>query len=66
MSGKKERGGISSIKPFNRLDEARNLNESGMGLGLTVVRDVARAHGGDAMLAKSEHGGLRASIKLPA
>jgi len=54
------------FKPFTRLDEARNLNESGMGLGLTVVRDVARSHGGDVTLDASPHGGLRATIRLPA
>lgn len=53
------------FKPFTRLDEARNLNQSGMGLGLTVVRDVARAHGGDAVLSVAPIGGLRATIKLP-
>ncbi|MEM9014421.1 MAG: ATP-binding protein [Pseudomonadota bacterium] len=53
------------FRPFTRLDEARNLNESGMGLGLTVVRDVARSHGGDVILSKSERGGLRAVIRLP-
>ncbi len=53
------------FKPFYRLDDARNLNESGMGLGLTVVRDVARSHGGDTTLGRSSHGGLRATIKLP-
>lgn len=53
------------FKPFTRLDEARNLNESGMGLGLTVVRDVARSHGGDVTLDRSEHGGLSAKIRLP-
>lgn len=54
------------FKPFTRLDEARNLNESGMGLGLTVVRDVARSHGGDVTLDRSEHGGVVAKIRLPA
>jgi two-component system osmolarity sensor histidine kinase EnvZ len=53
------------FKPFIRLDEARNQNESGVGMGLTIVRDVARAHGGDVTLGKSEHGGLRAIIRLP-
>lgn len=53
------------FKPFTRLDEARNLNESGMGLGLTVVRDVARSHGGEVTLDRSEHGGLSAKIRLP-
>lgn len=53
------------FKPFTRLDEARNLNESGMGLGLTVVRDVARSHGGDVTLKESKRGGLRATVRLP-
>lgn len=53
------------FKPFTRLDAARSLNESGIGLGLTVVRDVARAHGGDVSLSESPKGGLRATISLP-
>ncbi|WP_411818732.1 ATP-binding protein [Hyphococcus sp. DH-69] len=53
------------FKPFTRLDEARNLNESGVGMGLVIVRDVARAHGGDVTLDQSPRGGLRATIRLP-
>lgn len=53
------------FKPFIRLDEARNQNESGVGMGLTIVRDVARAHGGDVTLDHSTHGGLKATIRLP-
>lgn len=54
-----------AFKPFSRLDEARNQNVSGVGLGLSVVRDVARAHGGDISLGKSQLGGLMATIRLP-
>ncbi|WP_428409839.1 ATP-binding protein [Hyphococcus sp.] len=53
------------FKPFTRLDEARNLSETGVGMGLTIVRDVARAHGGDVTLEKSDKGGLRATMRLP-
>jgi two-component system osmolarity sensor histidine kinase EnvZ len=53
------------FKPFIRLDEARNLNETGVGMGLTIVRDVARAHGGDVTLGRSERGGLKATMRLP-
>ncbi|WDI30591.1 ATP-binding protein [Hyphococcus flavus] len=53
------------FKPFVRLDAARNQNESGVGMGLTIVRDVARAHGGDVSLDKSDYGGLKATIRLP-
>ncbi|MEI9889752.1 MAG: ATP-binding protein [Caulobacteraceae bacterium] len=54
-----------AFKPFNRLDEARNQNEKGVGLGLAIARDVARGHGGDVTLDKSPMGGLRAVVRLP-
>ncbi len=53
------------FKPFTRLDEARNQNQSGVGLGLSLVRDVARGHGGDITLARAPQGGLRATLRLP-
>ncbi len=37
----------------------------GTGLGLTIARDIARAHGGDISLDTSPQGGLRARISLP-
>ena len=54
------------FKPFMRLDEARNQHAGGVGLGLVVVRDVARSHGGEISLGASPHGGLRATLRLPA
>ena len=54
-----------AFRPFSRLDAARNQNVSGVGLGLTIARDTARAHGGDVTLGKSELGGLKATIRLP-
>lgn len=54
-----------AFRPFNRLDAARNLNTGGVGLGLTIARDTARAHGGDIVLGRSQHGGLRALLRLP-
>lgn len=53
------------FKPFTRLDEAISVNKNGMGMGLTIVRDVARAHGGDVNLSPSPQGGLRAVLTLP-
>jgi two-component system osmolarity sensor histidine kinase EnvZ len=38
----------------------------GTGLGLTIARDIVRAHGGDIVLEDSPLGGLRARIRLPA
>ncbi len=37
----------------------------GTGLGLTIARDIVRAHGGDILLSQSPLGGLRATIRLP-
>ena len=39
-----------AFRPFVRLDEARNQDETGTGLGLAIARDIARAHGGDITL----------------
>jgi two-component system osmolarity sensor histidine kinase EnvZ len=43
----------------------RILSTGGIGLGLTIARDVARSHGGDVRLETSPHGGLRARVHLP-
>ena len=51
--------------PFGRLDESRNQNQKGVGLGLAIARDVARGHGGEVTLATSPMGGLRAVVRLP-
>jgi two-component system osmolarity sensor histidine kinase EnvZ len=50
---------------FARLDESRNQNLKGVGLGLAIARDVARGHGGDITLETSPMGGLRAVLRLP-
>lgn len=54
-----------AFRPFSRLDEARNQNTKGVGLGLAIARDVARGHGGDITLDDSDLGGLKAVIRLP-
>ena len=54
-----------AFRPFSRLDEARNQNEKGVGLGLALARDMARGHGGDVTLDRSPLGGLRAVVWLP-
>ncbi len=53
------------FRPFFRLDESRNVDTGGSGLGLTIARDIARSHGGDVALAKSPLGGLRVVVRLP-
>ncbi len=53
------------LRPFVRLEESRNQDTGGVGLGLTIARDIARGHGGDLMLGDSALGGLRATVRLP-
>jgi two-component system osmolarity sensor histidine kinase EnvZ len=53
------------FKPFFRLDASRNPATGGVGLGLTIARDVVSSHGGSIQLDNSPMGGLRARIKLP-
>jgi two-component system osmolarity sensor histidine kinase EnvZ len=53
------------FRPFFRLDESRNVDTGGVGLGLTIARDVARSHGGDVALAPSPLGGLRVVVRIP-
>ena len=53
------------FRPFLRLDEARNQDYAGSGLGLSIARDIARSHGGDVTLARSPLGGLRATVRVP-
>ena len=52
-------------RPFARLDPARSNPAGNVGLGLAIVQDVARAHGGTLRLGESDWGGLRAEIVLP-
>jgi two-component system, OmpR family, sensor kinase len=54
------------FEPFYRGEPSRNRETGGIGLGLAVVRSLARAHGGDVVLANRPGGGLRASVRLPA
>jgi two-component system osmolarity sensor histidine kinase EnvZ len=56
-----------AFRAFNRLDAARNQDAGGgVGLGLSIALDIARAHGGSLTLDKSERlGGLKAVVRLP-
>ncbi len=56
------------IPPARRESVFRPFESSaagGTGLGLTIARDIVRAHGGDIVLEDSPLGGLRARIRLP-
>jgi signal transduction histidine kinase len=52
------------FEPFHRHGAVR-LHSPGAGLGLSIVRAVARAHGGDATAAARDEGGLVVTVRLP-
>jgi len=54
-----------AMKAFQRLDTARNQNIEGVGLGLSITRDITQMHGGSLSLDESDMGGLKAIIRLP-
>jgi two-component system OmpR family sensor kinase len=53
------------FEPFYRREPSRNRETGGIGLGLAVVRSVARGHGGDVALINRQGGGLTARVLLP-
>ncbi len=53
------------FEPFVRLEESRNRNTGGAGLGLAIARKVAETHGGTLTLAEAPGGGTRAIVELP-
>ena len=53
------------FEPFHRLESSRNRDSGGTGLGLTIARDIAQAHGGTLTLSNLPQGGLEATLVLP-
>lgn len=53
------------FEPFHRVEGSRSRATGGIGLGLSIVRAVARGHGGDVTLANPPGGGLCARVSLP-
>lgn len=52
------------FQPFYRLEASRNRATGGVGLGLTIARDIARAHGGDLTLHNAKPIGLIARLEI--
>ena len=53
------------FEPFFRIEESRNRDTGGIGLGMAIARTAIRAHGGEIYLEESQKGGLLARIYLP-
>ncbi|MEU3609049.1 HAMP domain-containing sensor histidine kinase [Streptomyces sp. NPDC035033] len=53
------------FEPFRRLRQERTGSDKGVGLGLSIVRSVARAHGGRIGAEPREGGGLVMRVTLP-
>jgi signal transduction histidine kinase len=53
------------FEPFFRREPSRNRKTGGAGLGLAIVRSIARGHGGDVSLVNRSGGGLTARVFLP-
>lgn len=53
------------FEPFYRLEASRNRETGGAGLGLSIARDIAQAHGGTLSLGNRPTGGLKATLVLP-
>jgi len=54
------------FRPFYRVDKSRTLNESNVGLGLSIVEDIVNSHGGTVKLLNNPKGkGLRVSLSFP-
>ncbi len=53
------------FKPFYRIESSRNTQTGGIGLGLSIARDIITAHGGEIYLENRDVKGLRCRIILP-
>jgi signal transduction histidine kinase len=53
------------FEPFFRIEASRNRDTGGAGLGLSIARDIAQAHGGSIVLQNLPTGGLEAVLTLP-
>ena len=53
------------FSPFVRQETSRSRETGGLGLGLTIARNIARAAGGDIVLSNHPDGGLLTELRLP-
>jgi two-component system sensor histidine kinase CpxA len=53
------------FRPFYRVDDARDREAGGVGLGLAIANRAVRLHGGSVEAANAYEGGLVVTIELP-
>ena len=56
----------SVFQPFFRVDKSRSREKGGVGLGLALVWEIARLHGGDVRVRESGESGTKIELTLPA
>jgi two-component system sensor histidine kinase CpxA len=54
------------FEPFYRVAESRDRDSGGEGIGLAITAQVMKAHGGSAVAANRQDGGLEVRLRLPA
>jgi len=54
------------FEPFYRLDDARNRQTGGAGLGLAIADRAIRLHGGQLTASNRNEGGLEVEMRIPA
>jgi len=60
---KEERENV--FKPFYRLEKSRNKKTGGIGLGLSLTKDIINSQGGNITLSDSSYKGLKVTVRLP-
>jgi signal transduction histidine kinase len=53
------------LEPYFRVEGSRSKATGGIGLGLSIARDIAQAHGGELLLRNLTQGGLEAIVSVP-
>ena len=53
------------FEPFYRVEGSRSRETGGTGLGLTIAKSIAEAHGGRLIMRNRVEGGLEATLTLP-
>lgn len=52
-------------QPFYRVEDSRNRNSGGVGLGLAIAQDIAQRHHGQLQICNAPTGGLQVTLVLP-